>query len=119
MPTQATRQRYVQQLLDLYRHTPGTAGYPRRTDRLLAGQLHDRGVSLDLVYAALLLGVARRTFRPDDAPPLASIATLHYFRPIVDELIEATVDPGYVRYLHHKLAGVAPQLLAARDHQLS
>jgi hypothetical protein len=119
MSTQVDRRHYVQQVLDLYRRAPGTAGPPRPVDRRLASQLHDRGVALDLIYAALLLGIARRTFRPVDAPPLARIATLHYFRPIIDELRETTVDPGYVRYLQHKLATVARDLLAARDHQLS
>jgi hypothetical protein len=119
MPTQVTRQRYVQQLLDLYRRAPGTAGCSRPTDRRLAARLHERGVSLNLVYAALLLGIARRTFRPHDAPPLARIATLHYFRPIIDELLETTIDPAYVGYLQRKLASVAPELLAAREHQLS
>ena len=39
-------------------------GTIRRPDRMLAGQLYQRGVSLRVVENALLLAVARRTIRP-------------------------------------------------------
>lgn len=113
-----SRRLYVQRVLDLYRRVPGTSGHLRRTDRQLAGQLHDRGVSLEIVHAALLLAVTRRTFRSAAAPPLAPIATLHYIRPLIDELLAEPPDPGYLSYIRYKLATVAPQLVAAADHQL-
>jgi 3-hydroxyisobutyrate dehydrogenase-like beta-hydroxyacid dehydrogenase len=68
--------------------------------------------------AALLLAVTRRTFRSTDAPPLAPIATLHYVRPLIDELLAEPPQPGYLTYLRYKLATVAPQLVADADHQL-
>jgi len=46
---------YVQRVLDAYRQTPGTAGTIRRSDRLLAAQLHDRGVPLHAVENAFVL----------------------------------------------------------------
>jgi hypothetical protein len=113
-----SRRLYVQRVLDLYRRVPGTSGHLRRTDRQLAGQLHDRGVSLEIVHAAILLAVTRRTFRSAAAPPLAPIATLHYIRPLIDELLAEPPDPGYLSYIRYKLATVAPQLVAAADHQL-
>jgi hypothetical protein len=109
---------YVQRILDLYRLVPGRSAQPRRSDRRLAAELHDRGVSFEVVAAALLLAVARRSFRSSSAPPLAPIATLHYFRPVIDELLVASPEPGYLRYLRHKLASVAPSFAAALDHQL-
>lgn len=109
---------YVQQVLDLYRRVPGTSGHLRRTDRRLAGELYDRGVSLEMVHAALLLAVTRRTFRSATAPPLAPIATLHYIRPLIDELIAQLPEPGYLSYVRFKLATVAPDFVAAVDHQL-
>jgi hypothetical protein len=42
----ANQDEYVQQVLDAYRKTPGTMGTVRRPDRLLAAQLHQRGVPL-------------------------------------------------------------------------
>lgn len=113
-----SRRLYVQRVLDLYRRVPGASGHLRRTDRQLAGQLHDRGVSLEIVHAAILLAVTRRTFRSAAAPPLAPIATLHYIRPLIDELLAEPPDPGYLSYIRYKLATVAPQFVAAADHQL-
>ncbi len=118
MSSPISRRLYVQRVLDLYRLAPGTTRHLRRTDRRLAGELHDRGVSLEIVYAAMILAVARRTFRSDTAPPLAPIATLHYIRPLIDELIAEPPEPGYLSYIRYKLATLAPDFVAAGDHQL-
>lgn len=111
------RQQYTQSVLDLYRRTPGTAGFARRADRRLAAALHDRQIPLHLVHAALLLAVARRDRRPYNAPPLPPIATLHYFLPIIDELLATPPDPDYILYLRQSLASRAPALLEPCDHQ--
>jgi hypothetical protein len=113
-----SRRLYVQRVLDLYRRVPSTSGHLRRSDRRLAGELHDRGVSLEMVHAALLLAVTRRTFRSAAAPPLAPIASLHYIQPLIDELLAVPPEPGYLSYIRYKLATVAPELVAATDHQL-
>jgi hypothetical protein len=118
MSSPTSRRIYVQRVLDLYRLAPGTSGQLRRSDRQLAGALHDRGVSLEVVHAALIVAVARRTLRSPSAPPLAPIATLHYFRPVIAELIKEPPEPGYVSYLRYKLASLAPDLVAPGDHQL-
>ena len=107
------RQRYVERVLELYRHTPDTLGYIRRADRRLAGSLHDRRVHLQTVEDALVLATARRAFRTADAPPLAPIASLHYILPIIHELQIAPPDDGYLDYLRHKLAR---QSAAATGH---
>jgi hypothetical protein len=116
---QSAGRSYVQQLLALYAAIPGVPAHPRRADRILAEQLHRRGVPLSLVHDAFLLALARRTFRPATASPLAPIATLHYFVPVIDELASHPCEPGYLEYLRHKLAPVAPQLVSHVDHQLS
>lgn len=118
MSSPTSRRLYVQRVLDLYRLAPGTSGQLRRSDRQLARELHDRGLPLETVHAAIILAVARRTFRSASATPLAPIATLHYFRPVIDELMAEPPEPGYVSYLRHKLATVAPDFVAAGDHQL-
>ena len=118
MPSPSSRRLYIQRVLDLYRLAPGTTGHLRRSDRQLAGTLHDRGVSLEVVHTALILTVARRSFRSASATPLAPIASLHYFRPVIDELIAEPPQPSYIGYIRYKLATVAPQLIAATDHQL-
>lgn len=45
---------YVCRLLEAYRTTPGTAGVVRRPDRILAAQLHQRGVALEAVENAFV-----------------------------------------------------------------
>ena len=116
--TSLERRRYVDSVLDLYRRAPTVSGYARRADRRLANDLHDRGVPLATVRAALVLAVARRAFRSPSAPPLAPIATLHYVRPVIEELLANPPDPDYIAYVQHKLAAVAPDFVMAADHQL-
>jgi hypothetical protein len=118
MPSPTSRRLYVQRVLDLYRLAPGTSGQLRRSDRQLAGELHDHRVSIEIVHAAMIFTVARRTFRSATASPLEPIATLHYFRPVIDELVAVPPEPDYLRYLRYKLATVAPEFVAASDHQL-
>jgi hypothetical protein len=118
MSSPTSRRLYVERILDLYRRAPGTSGQLRRSDRKLAGELHHRKVSLEVVHAAMILAVARRTFRSPTAPPLEPIATLHYFRPVIDELLAVPPEPDYLRYIRYKLATVAPELVAPGDHQI-
>lgn len=117
-PAPLSRNLYIQRVLELYRLMPGTLGHVRRSDRRLAGYFHDCGVSFDIVAAAMLLAAARRTFRSGD--PLPPISSLHYIRPLIDELIFDHPHPEYVGYLYRKLLPLAPHFAAAAiAHQLS
>jgi hypothetical protein len=98
---------YVRQLLEAYRATPGTCGVIRRPDRLLAVQLHARGVPIEAVENALILAAARRLIRPADAPPLGIIRSLAYFSPVIEEVLQLQVGPGYFGYLRRKLQRLA------------
>jgi hypothetical protein len=95
---------YVHRLLEAYRATPGTCGAVHRPDRLLAAQLHQRGVPIEAVENALTLAAARRLARPADAPPLASIRSLAYFSPVIEEVLTLPVSPEYFRYLRQRIA---------------
>ena len=97
------RQRFTEDVLARYRQTPGTLGYVRPEDRRLARWLWDRNVPLAMVEDAFILAVARRTFRPPDAPPLDPIRSLHYFVPLVEELMQGRVDPHYLQYVRLRL----------------
>jgi len=103
----ANQDEYVRQVLDAYRKTPGTTGTVRRPDRLLAAQLHQRGVPLAVVENALVLAAARRLIRPTAAAPLGAIRSLAYFLPVIDEVLHLPVNPDYFRYLRHKIAQTA------------
>jgi hypothetical protein len=103
------QEEYVRQVLEAYRKTPGTMGTVRRADRLLAAQLHQRGLSLKVIENALVLAAARRLIRPSDAPPLGTIRSLAYFLPVIEEVLEMRVGPDYFEYLRYKLARTAPR----------
>jgi len=94
---------YTEAVLSAYRSCPGTTGHVRRSDRLLAGTLHDRGISLDAIRAAFVLATARRAFRPADAPPLQPIRSLYYFLPVINEILTTKIDARYIDYLELKL----------------
>lgn len=99
--------RYVRALLDCYRQLPGTPRVTSRCDRKCAQALFRQGVPLGLVESAMVVAVARRTFRRGD--PLPRIRALHFFLPVIDELLEVPCDPGYVQYLTNKLEAHAGQ----------
>jgi hypothetical protein len=94
---------YVRQVLDAYRRTPGTMGTVRRPDRLVAAQLHQRGVPLMAVENAFVLAAGRRLTRPADSPPLGAIRSLAYFLPVIEEVLSLRVNPDYFRYLRGKI----------------
>jgi hypothetical protein len=96
--------RYVKKLLDLYLGLPETPTRVSRHDRRLAQQLHQRQTPLETVESALLLATARRLFRDQTLPPLHPIRSLHYFLPVIEEIVATGVSSDYMRYLRQKLA---------------
>ena len=102
-PNRSSREEYVRKVLDAYRQTPGTTGSARRQDRLLAAQLYDRAVPLKTVENALVLAAARRLLRPVDAPPLATVRSLAYFQPVIEEVQELKVSDDYFQHLRRRL----------------
>jgi hypothetical protein len=94
---------YVRRLLDAYRVTPGTCGVVRRPDRVLATQLHQRGVPIEAVENAFVLAAARRLIRPAGAAPLGTIRSMAYFVPVIEEVLQLQVGQEYFRHLRRKL----------------
>jgi hypothetical protein len=94
---------YVRKILAAYCLTPGTTRRIHRADRLLAAQLFQRGVPIAAVENAFVLGAARRLFRNPNALPLFTIRSLHFFLPIIDEVLTLTVSPDYFHYLKAKI----------------
>jgi hypothetical protein len=97
------RHEYIRRLLEAYRATPGTCGAVRRPDRLLAAQLHQRGVPVEAVENALILAAARRMLRPAGAAPLGAVRSLAYFVPVIEEVLQLQVGQDYFQHLRHKL----------------
>jgi len=106
-----TRDRYVQQLLDLYLSLSDTPQRPRAQDRQLARRLFARGVDLETISVAILLGAARRQSRDPSATPLPRVRSLAYFLPILDELPETIPTDGYLQYLLATLRRTTPAAL--------
>jgi hypothetical protein len=98
---------YVRQLLAAYRSTPGTSGVVRHPDRVLAAQLHQRGVPLEAIENAFVLAAARRMIRPAGAAPLGEIRSLAYFSPVIEEVLQLQVGQEYFQHLRHKLQRAA------------
>lgn len=105
-----SREEYIRKLLQAYRTTPGTTGHIRRPDRMLAAQLHQRGVPLPAVENALVLAVARRLMHSPEAPPLGTIRSLAYFVPVIEEVLQGVVGQDYYNYLRYRLAPHFPNM---------
>jgi hypothetical protein len=99
---------YVRRLLDAYCVTPGTCGVVRRPDRVVAAQLHERGVPIEAVENAFVLAAARRLIRPAGTAPLGTIRSLAYFSPVIEEVLQLHVSQDYFQHLRHKLQRAAP-----------
>lgn len=100
------RRSYVGAVLASYLELPDTPSRTRPPDRALAGQLYDRQIPFQTVQQAFLLATARRRFRSPDAPSLQPIRSLHYFGPVIEELLHTPLPQGYSQYLKRKLAAL-------------
>ena len=96
---------YCQALLDLYLRLPDTPRRLSRYDVRLARQLWERQIPLTIVETAFLLAVARRAERRPDAIPLGPIRSLHYFLPVIEELLQTPLrhSDTYLAYLRSKV----------------
>ena len=103
MDDSRAQEEYVRQVLEAYRKTPGTMATVRHPDRVLAAQLYQRGISVNVIENAFVLAATRRLIRPADVPPLGTVRSLAYFLPVIEELLRSRVNPDYFQYLRHKL----------------
>ena len=94
---------YVSKILTLYLELPETPLHTTLYDQKRAAEFQLRGVSLDLIEAALLLGSLRRLLRSPGALPLSPIRSLAYFQPVIDELLACPLSDSYVGYLRSKM----------------
>jgi hypothetical protein len=90
---------YRQTLIDLYLRLPDTPRRPSRFDLRLVRQLWERQIPLTTAETAFLLASSRRAVRHPDAMPLGPIRSLHYFLPVIEELLATPVPQSYLAYL--------------------
>ena len=94
---------YRQTLLDLYLRLPDTPCRVSRHDGRLVQQLWKRRIPLITVETAFFLASVRRAARRPDVIPLGPIRSLHYFLPVIEELLANTVPESYLTYLRNKV----------------
>lgn len=113
------RRRYVQAVLSRYLWLPDTPSVCSRHDRRLAREWYERGIPLIVVEAALLLAATRRALREPYLAPLPRVRALHYFAPVVRELLEDPKDPDreYLICLLRRLRPLAEVKLARLRHR--
>lgn len=105
----SARQAYIDAVVRNYVRLPGTPLRASRRDRRLAAQLYDRRVPLNAVWAAFVIAATRRAIRGPQQRKLEAVRTLFYFVPAIDEVLDSSPDPGYVRYLAGKLQAVVAE----------
>lgn len=90
---------YLRAVRDLYIQLPITTNRFNRSDRLLAMDLFHRQIPIESIHAAFLLAAARRFARNPASPHLPLVRSLHYFLPLIDEILREPLPSSYIRYL--------------------
>jgi len=111
--------RYVRAVLARYLWLPDTPSQSSRHDRRLARSLCERGVPLLVVEAALLLAATRRALREPWLQPLSRVRSVHYYLPIVAEVLDNPREPDldYLTCLLRRLRPLAELKQARLRHQ--
>jgi hypothetical protein len=106
-PDDVRRRAYVDHLLNLYRSTPGVLGRVRKADRTLASQLYDQAVPLYVIGNAFILAAGRRARHNAFSAPLPPVRSLHYFLPLIREVLDRPPGPREIDELRREL-GIGP-----------
>jgi hypothetical protein len=72
-------------------------------DEILAREWFDRGISLERIEQAILMGCIRKYVSWRNNQTRTMIGSLQYFAPVLEELQETKVDPEYWGYLRYRL----------------
>ena len=107
-------------MLARYLWLPDTPSVTSRHDRRLAKTLFQRGVSLIVVEAALLLAAgARRALREPWLEPLPQVRALAHYQPMVAEVLDNPRSPDidYLTCLLRRLRPLAELKAARLRHQ--
>jgi hypothetical protein len=102
--TPATGPAYVIAVLHLYLDLPDTPRRASSYDQAVARSFFERGVPLDVVESALLLGSLRRLRRPKDALPLSPVRSLAYFSAVIDEILQLPLPLAFHAHLRRQAA---------------
>jgi hypothetical protein len=76
-----------------------TTGHFSPSDERLASSLEQKGIPLAVIEDAMLIGACRKYVSWLNSGPSAPIASLHYFEPIIEEVLERPFPTGYRDYM--------------------
>jgi hypothetical protein len=72
-------------------------------DEILAREWFERGISLERIEQAILMGCIRKYVSWRNNQTRTMIGSLQYFVPVLEELQETKIDPDYWGYLRYRL----------------
>jgi hypothetical protein len=93
---------YVAAVLLRFAGLPDTPRRASAHDKAVARSFFERGVPLEIVESALLLGSLRRRNRPAGASALPPVRSLAYFSPLIDEILQQPPPAAFHAYLRSK-----------------
>ena len=98
----------VTAVLKLYLDLPDTPRRASSYDQAIARSFFERGLPLEVVESALLLGSLRRLRRPEKALPLSPLRSLAYFSSLIDEIQQLPLPPAFHAHLRHQASQLFP-----------
>lgn len=84
-------------------------------DERIAANLHFRGVTIERVRRAILLGCARKYVAMINGETESAITSLKYFVSIIDEITEPRISEAYWKALSHKVQRLENQWLLQKS----
>jgi hypothetical protein len=97
------RQPYIAAVREMFLAVGCGKGNFSPADEQAASDLARRGVELDLVRDALLIGELRKYVSWLNNGDSAPIGSLNYFTAVIEEIRQLPIQPGYRAYLRAKL----------------
>jgi hypothetical protein len=99
-------QDFCSAVLKAYQALPDTPNRCSRSDRSLAETWFHRQIPLSQIQAAFALAILRRHLRTSTIPPLQPIRSLHYFVPVLEEILQQ--DSRFVEYCRFRARRLFP-----------
>jgi hypothetical protein len=88
-------------------------------DEILAREWFERGVTLEQIEQAVLMGCSRKYVSWRNNQTRTPIGSLRYFEPILDELKDQKTEPDYWGYIRYKMDRMEKLWVASFNKTLS
>lgn len=106
-PDRATRSAYVEAVAKAFLAIECGSGRFSSADERIARNLQQRGIRLEVVQDAILVGACRKYISLLNSGPSESIASLSYFESVIAEIQEQPFPEGYREHLRMKTERLA------------